>query len=430
MVELREIIPLVVLVTAGMLLFVAISDQWTENELAETDGQLEYLQCLPMSRFGDVERFVGPAEGFEFEGEEWIRITGTGKLTVWTDGKARTYDVKPATLGLVLLTGQSNSVYYTNPSYYPAADTLAPGNVFYFGTTAPTSDTLGCAATPQTMAQSGIHDIVAPDGTLRMSQMYPSFCQDWLKEKGERILIVNTGIGGMSIRQWDIPSGTCSAWMTSCFEYLKKAVEEDGRISLEPLAVLWSQGESDYNKTQDWYYERLVKLVDNFEDGAWGYSFPYVLSTLPRHPDRSAEIPPALAQEALAEADDRFVIASSLAVEFGPHRTAETRDGIHFTQKVYGWFGEAFARSLAVAEGLEPVRESIVFVKALEDAEELPAKVTAYGTSGASFELDVEWTETDTEGTYSGTLSGNPEGTAIAEGLAATITIITPEEEA
>lgn len=430
MIDLREVIPVIVLVTLGMLLFVTISEQWTANDQAEADlNQYEYLECVPLSSLGNVEAVAGPAEIFDFDGQRWIRFTDIGDVSIKTDQGSKTYKIGKATLELVLLTGQSNAVFYTNPSYFQVPYYLEPGTAFYFGTEDDASATLGSAATRETVGSSEIRDLVGPDGKLRMSQMYPQFCKDFIKESGKRILVLNTGIGGQAIKEWDIPTGRCSAWMTTAIDFLKRTVEEDGRIDLEPLAVLWSQGESDYQNTEAYYLDRFRTLVERLEDGAWGYKFPLVLTVLPRHPGVAAEIPSALAQQSLAEEDDTVIVASTLPTEFGADASEFTRDGIHYTQTVYSWLGQAFARSLAIAEGLQPIPETIVMTESIGNVSELPVTVTAFGTSGADYELDVDWTETDTPGTYMGELSGNPEGTRIAAGLTATATIEIQEEE-
>lgn len=248
--------------------------------------------------------------------------------------------------------------------------------------------------------------------------MYPELCRAWFSESGGRILVLNTGIGGQAIREWDIPTGRCSAWMTTALDYLKKAVGEDGRIVVEPLAVLWSQGESDYSRTEEYYEERFEALVENFRTGAWGYSFPNVLTSLPRSPNVDGVIAPALAQMSVAEENEDVIVATSLPLHF---TREQTRDGIHYTQEAYGWIGEAFGRSLAEISGLKEIKETIVLAESLGTVAELPDMVTAWGTSGAAYELTATWTESD--GVWTAELSGNPIGTRIMPGLAATATL-------
>lgn len=415
MFQIRTVIPIIVLASLAGFLLVNIAIQWDENDRAEQSLPLEYLDCVPLASFGDVETIDGPGEIVSYNGTDYVRLTDVGSLLVRTSHGSDYYTIGPAHLKLIILTGQSNSVYYTAPSYFQIPDFIQPGKAFFFGTLTSENPTRGGAATSRTVGESSILDLIAPDGTMRMSQMYPEICRTWLSESKERILILNTGIGGEGIKEWDIPTGRCSAWMTTAVQYLDKAVEKDGRIIIEPLAVLWSQGESDAYHTEEYYAERFQTLVENFQEGAWGYKFPYILTCLPRHTVVPSPIPPALAQIAAAAEDPAVMVASSLPLEFGPE---QTRDTIHYTQQVYGWLGEAFGRSLAEAYGLTPTKETIVLAEGLGTVQSLPATVTAWGTSGSSYELAADWTEED--GTWTAQLSGEPVGTRIMPGLTAT----------
>lgn len=418
MLQIRAVIPIIVLASLAAFLLVTIAVQWDENDRAEQERQLEYLDCVPLASFGDIETIDGPGEIVSIGGKDYIRLTDVGTLSVKTRTGSASYPVGPAHLTLLLISGQSNSVFFTSPDYFTAVDWIAPGKAFFFGTETSEDDTRGGAATPESIGDSSILDLVAPDGTMRMSQMYPELCRAWFSESGGRILVLNTGIGGQAIREWDIPTGRCSAWMTTALDYLKKAVGEDGRIVVEPLAVLWSQGESDYSRTEEYYEERFEALVENFRTGAWGYSFPNVLTSLPRSPNVDGVIAPALAQMSVAEENEDVIVATSLPLHF---TREQTRDGIHYTQEAYGWIGEAFGRSLAEISGLKEIKETIVLAESLGTVAELPDMVTAWGTSGAAYELTATWTESD--GVWTAELSGNPIGTRIMPGLAATATL-------
>lgn len=418
MFQIRVVIPIIVLASLAAFLLVSIAVQWDENDRAEQSRQLEYLDCVPLASFGDVETIDGPGEIVSIGGTDYVRLTDVGTLSVRTLTGSATYTVGPAHFKLLLISGQSNAVFFTSPSYFTAEGFIAPGKAFFFGTETSENETRGGAATPETVGVSEILDLVAPDGRMRMSQMYPEICRTWLSESGGRILVLNTGVGGQAIKEWDIPTGRCSAWMTTAVEYLKKAADEDGRIVIEPLAVLWSQGESDYSRTEEYYAERFEILVDNFRTGAWGYSFPTVLTSLPRSPNVDGVIAPALAQMSVAEEDEDVVIATTLPLHF---TSEQTRDGIHYTQQAYGWIGEAFGRSLAMISGLTQAKETIVLTESLGTVAELPETVTAWGTSGAAYELAASWTES--EGVWTAELSGEPIGTRIMQGLTATATL-------
>lgn len=374
--------------------------------------QFEYLDCVPVSAFGSGVSVDGDcAEIVSIGGEEYIRMTAVGTFSVVANGVARACTVVPAHMDLVLLTGQSNSVFYTSAQYYEGASPVAPGKAFYLGTEEG-SGTLAGLATSSDVATSGIVDMVDDDGGVRVAQMYPAFMSGYVNETGNRVLMVNSGIGGRGIASWD-PGEQCDLWTESVLERVEQ-IASGGSIVLEPSTVLWSQGESDADETEEYYLDRLRTLVERLTGGAYPYSFPSVLSVLPRHLNYAEEINPALAQTALAEESDAFSVASKLPLYF---TRAQTRDGTHYTQEAYGWLGEAFAREAASIKGLPPESQTIVLTERIGTVLELPPKVEAYGTSGQAFQLSARWTAED--GGYSATLSGNPSGTTILEGLKA-----------
>ena len=385
---------------------------------AASDFQL--YDCVPVSELDNPASASGAGEIVTIGEEDYVRMTAIGDLVLKSrSGRATTYTVGPAEMDLVLLTGQSNSVYFTSPQYVQGNSPVAPGKAFYLGTE-DGSGTLAGLADQSNVWSSGIVDMVAEDGTSKVAQMYPSFMSGYVKETGHRVLVVNSGIGGRDIASWD-PNAICDLWTETVLDRVQQ-LASDGSVVLKPAAVLWSQGESDADQTEEYYLDRLQKLVERLSGGAYAYSFPDVLSVLPRHPDYAEEINPALAQTAFAEDSDVFSIASTLPLRFS---SEQTRDGIHYTQEAYGWLGEAFAREAAMRSSVPPVVQTIVLVESPGEVSDLPGTVTAYGTSGEAFGLSAEWTA---EGAgYVAALSGNPFGTRILDSLTAEATMTQSE---
>lgn len=405
-VDIRGAIPAIVVLLVAVLVIGSMAD------VAEDRG-LELYDCVPASHFGSNISIDGDcAEIVTIGGEDYVRMTAVGTFSVSSGGGTREYTVGPAHMDLVLLTGQSNSVFYTSPQYYEGVSPVAPGEAFYLGTEEG-SGTLAGLAKSSDITTSGIVDMVAEDGGVRVAQMYPAFMSGYVNETGHRVLVVNSGIGGRSITYWD-PGQECDLWTEKVLERVQQ-LASDGSIVLNPAAVLWSQGEADADETEEFYYDRLQTLVERLSGDAYLYSFPKVLSVLPRHPDYAEEINPALAQTAFAEESDVFFVASKLPLYLS---RPQTRDGIHYTQEAFGWLGEAFAREAASCTGLTPEVQTIVLTEKIGIVSELPDKVESYGTSGQAFQLDARWTAV--EGGYAATLSGNPYGTRILEGLEAT----------
>lgn len=182
------------------------------------------------------------------------------------------------------------------------------------------------------------------------------------------------------------------------------------------MAVLWNQGESDYNQTVEWYQERFTTVCQKFLDGSYGMAFPAVLTSLPKRPNHVSPINPAQAQMNVAASMDGVYVASSLPIYLPDSVSGRPEEPIHYSQKTHDWIGEAYGRSAALVSGSDQCDETIVYVADLGEVESLPTKVDCYGTSGKTYNLMAEWIGISGN-TYAATLSGNPAGTKIAPGL-------------
>lgn len=415
------IIPLLMvplIVFCGVVAMENWPDHWwlsPGGDAPEPSASFELYDCIPSDRFGSpVESVDGSAELVEISGVEYVRMTDLGTFSVTVGGVPAYYGVGPAHMDLVVLSGQSNSMRFTSPAYYDGPATVAPGKVFYLGHDGdPISDEYGGNVRESTLEGSTIWDIVKDDGSMRLAAMYPSLCGDYVEETGHRLITVSTGMGGRPITYWDGPGSRAYDLMVNALALLKEQCE--GRIEITPVAALWWQGEGDAD--EEAYLEAFMTLLDRLHDGTFGYEMKEVLAMLPRSSMRPIDnmVPAALAQIAAESLDPGFHVASDLT--YRADREDDMRDNVHFNQRFYGWAGEAFARGIAEAYGLEPVDETIVICEDVGAVQELPETATCYGTSGASFALSVAWEAAETG--YEGTLSGNPEGTAIREGLTA-----------
>lgn len=184
---------------------------------------------------------------------------------------------------------------------------------------------------------------------------------------------------------------------------------------LTPSAVLWSQGETDYSQTVSWYRTRFRAICSRLHNGTYGMEFPALYTTFPKRPNHPSPINPAVAQGEVADERDYVYVASSLPTVLPDSVSGREGDAIHYKQTTHDWLGEAWGRSMATSAGAAPLVEHIVYGDDLGAVSELPASVECYGTSGAAYMLDAEWTE-DGEG-YVATLSGAPEGTEISPDL-------------
>lgn len=383
------------------------------------DRSYELYDCVPLSSFGSDVTIDGDcAEVVTIGGVQYIRMTDLGTFTVTSGGSSKDCTVTKAKMDLVLFSGQSNSYYFTAPDFYTGQSPVAPGKAFYLGFEQP-DGTLAGLARPATVSTAGIVDMTADDGSVRVAASYPAFLSGYVEKTGHRVLIVNAGIGGRSIVGWD-QGADADVFIQSALDRVSE-LASDGSIVLTSTVALWSQGEADATRSEGSYRTHLMPFLNKLWDGGYGYTFENVLTSLPRSSSHASPTNPALVQEAVAEQYSGFTVASSLPLHITNDDMRPDHD--HYTQEIYGWLGEAFARSAASALGHSPGSQTIVMVEEGEAVASLPSRVTAYGTSGEEFRLNAAWTATDAYGTYSGALSGNPAKTVILEGLTAEATI-------
>lgn len=119
---------LLIVLAAGMTAYGA----WEDGSADEPDYR--YLDVVPFSDFGDVDAFSGCGELVEYMDEAYIRFNGVGEFQTVSGSDVTTYTVGKAEMDLILLTGQSNSYYWSMPQYYDGMSPLPPGTGYYFGT--------------------------------------------------------------------------------------------------------------------------------------------------------------------------------------------------------------------------------------------------------------------------------------------------------
>lgn len=418
---------IVLAVVAGLSAFSA----W-QGESAEAPDY-EYLDCVPLSDFGEPDAMAGCCEVVEYFGVPYVRMTGVGEIHAVHGSSVDTYTVGKAAMDLLLITGQSNAQFYTDPSYYDSLSAVPPGKCFFLGTETLTETDnykeASMMAMQSTLDVSQIVDYTAPDGSVRLAQMYPTLMYDYWKSTGHKALVVNSGYGGRGISSWALMNGLASQWTIDVLERTEEV--SDGLVELTPVGVLFSQGESDASETVDYYLERLETAVGHFCDGDYGIAFPKVYTILPTHYRYAAPTNPAIAQQSYASEDPRFVVASTLPTELPTDVTARPADSdnIHYNQEVYEWLGEALARAVSEDNGIEPTAETLVYIAPLGEVASLPGEVQALGTSGSGVDVAVTWSGAGADpGTYDVTGEVSvPYGYGAIGGLEAEATLVVSE---
>ncbi len=390
------IVSIVLAMTAGVIAYGALTS-------GDYSPDYEYMDMVPLSDFGDPDEMTGCCEVVDFMGTPYVRMTGVGEINAVCGSETKTYMVGKAHLDLFLFTGQSNAYYYSSPDQYDGESPLPPGVAFYLGTEDVPSGSEGRAATAlagsSTLAESSFVDITALDGSVRVAGSYPELMRGYWEATGHRMLVVNSGISAHSISSFCSDSGDCSKWTVNVLDKTKNLAEDV--CELNPVAVLWSHGETDYTQTADWYKTRLEAVANKFYDGTYGISFPNMITTLPKCPRAESPTTVALAQMEYAAEDPNFIIASTLPTVLPNSVSGHPDDLFHYTQQVYDWMGEAFSKAATRIVCDVIVAEKVVYCPSLGEVESLPRMVTAYGVSGAKVLFPVLWDDVPTEpGTY------------------------------
>lgn len=190
-------------------------------------------------------------------------------------------------------------------------------------------------------------------------------------------------------------------------------------MDLTPVAVLWSQGESDSTRSVSWYRTRFDVVCQRFHEGAYGMAFPQVLCSAPKYPGKENPIAPAVAQIEASEAEEGVGMASVLPIYLPDSVSGRPDDSIHYSQTTHDWIGEAFGRAASASTGATPTDETIVWGDpvGISQGEQPPSQVVCYGTSGTMYSLNAEWTEIGTDQYRTTALSGAPQGTRISPDL-------------
>ena len=170
----------------------------------ETRPRFEYLQMVPAEEFGVPDAVMGCGELVTYAGKAYVRMTGVGEVTVAKGQLKRTYTVERARMDLLLDTGQSNSFYYSAPTDFDRTSApLEPGVGFYFGTAdvrnADNPRIASMLANRDSLSDSSVQDIVAPDGSARVAGDFPDLLATYCRSTGRRAIVLCTALGGKSI---------------------------------------------------------------------------------------------------------------------------------------------------------------------------------------------------------------------------------------
>lgn len=274
---------------------------------------------------------------------------GTGTLT-YSDGLEESYNVHKAKLDVFMIGGQSNA------AYRPAScdlDTTTPipkiGTSYYYG------NTDGGVAKPydesSTATDYQFMDAVASDGTLMLGHLEAPFSATYYDNTGHKVYTINCAWGGSGIGGW-VPGGYYFTWAKDVFAAAMAAVDKD-HFDVDVKSCLWIQGESDWNKTEEYYEVEFMNWFNSIigqsaVNFSKDYTFENILISKVRvidydgTPALNNPINPALAQIELANTHKNVILVTQIADTFTVDNGLMLTDNLHYSQLGQNIIGVAF----------------------------------------------------------------------------------------
>lgn len=238
-------------------------------------------------------------------------------------GKTKTVSVRNVGIGEIIIgAGQSNS---TNSGQFPVKQTSGY---------AVSTDGINWKIADD--PQIGVHD-----GTGGGS-LYPALGDALYKEFNVPIALAPTGWGGTNLAQWQPDADPCGGSTVktniNLYDFFMTRVAQFGKKGFR--CVIWHQGESDFGRPTDYYYENLANVIYQSRADA-GWEIPWFVA-------KATYIPGAGLSDTVRNAQQK--LADDGVVFIGPDTDTmleEYRDydgkGIHFAPKGLKKHGEWWA---------------------------------------------------------------------------------------
>ena len=330
----------VAIITVAVLLVPAINGYENEVGISYDD----YIETTAISADGALELVTIDETTYAH-----AKDIGAGTLT-YSDGLEESYNVHKAKLDVFMIGGQSNA------AYRPASldlDTATPipkiGTAYYYGN----SD--GAVSKPydetSTATDYQFMDAVSSDGSLRLAHLEAPFSATYFGNTGHKVYTINCAWGGSNIGGW-VPGGYYFTWAKDVFAAAMDAVDKD-HFDVDVKSCLWIQGESDWNKTIDYYEVEFMNWFNSIiGDSALNFSKDYTFDSIliskvrvidyDGTPSIINPVNPALAQIELADTHRNIVMVTEIADTFTVSNGLMLEDNLHYTQLGQNLIGVAF----------------------------------------------------------------------------------------
>lgn len=239
-------------------------------------------------------------------------------------------------LNVFVLAGQSNAAYYNeNVTIANENAPIKDNFAFYYGTSeAPINcGVINDMSYDTTFESYGIYSMTNSDGSFRVGNIEAPFSSYFVNETNQKILIINTGIGGVSINSY-VPG-------TVGFDYAEDIVTDalskiPSEFSPVLRGVLWVQGESDAALNVNTYIQKFGEMAAGFK--TLGFNGVFISETKPANGGNAS-----FAQTLIPDEIKAAYLVTDVASTFEVSNGLLASDNLHYTQKADNILGKVFA---------------------------------------------------------------------------------------
>lgn len=265
-----------------------------------------------------------------------IGIILIGSLLIPTLSDSTQPPAESNELNVFVLAGQSNAAYYNeNVTVANENPSIKDGFAFYYGTSeAPINcGVINNMSYDTTLESYGIYSMTESDGSFRIGNIEAPFASYFVNKTNQKILIINTGIGGVSINSY-VPN-------TVGFEYAEDIVTDALSKLPEGLTpilrgVLWVQGESDAALNVNTYIQKFEDMSLGFK--TLGFNKVFISETKTANGGNAS-----FAQTLIPDKVKGAYLVTDVANTFDMSNGLLASDNLHYTQKADNILGKIFA---------------------------------------------------------------------------------------
>lgn len=228
-------------------------------------------------------------------------------------------------LYVFVLAGQSNAAYY-NSNVTVANDNppIKDDYAFYYGTdSAPINcGTIANMDYDTTLNSYNIHSMTDSEGIFTIGNIEAPFASKFVNDTNQKCLIINTGIGGISINSY-VPGQIGFNYASDIIADALSKIPDS--YNVVKTGIIWIQGESNNALAIDTYINQFKAMFNGFK--SIGFEAAYISQTRAINGGNAT-----IAQEIIANTVSGAYIASDAASDFTIDNGMMDADNLHYTQ--------------------------------------------------------------------------------------------------